>query len=285
MTSQAVATIEPPKAQLIAGRALAPIIPTTVEEVWRLAGMIIKAGLAPASYEDKQTNQPSPEKIAIGIMKGAEVGLPPITALSTIAVINNRPCIWGDGAVALCQAAGSVEWVKQHYEGTESADDWAAVYTIKRKGQAEPYIGRFSVKDAKRANLWNNPRRQPWVQYPQRMLMARARAYALREGFADCLNGLSIAEEVQDIPQAPAAKPELAFLDDDAPPAIEASRDYRAEMAACTTVTDLLAWWDGVPEADCDALFHEYEAARAKLSADDNSLESDRKFLAGESQP
>jgi len=76
------------------------------------------------------------------------------------------------------------------------------------------------VKDAKRAHLWNNPKRDPWMKYPQRMLMARARAYALREGFADCLSGLSIAEEIQDLPEAPKPLTDTTFLDD--APQIEA---------------------------------------------------------------
>jgi len=50
----------------------------------------------------------------------------------------------------------------------------------------------FSVQDAMRAHLWGNAHRRVWLEYPKRMLMARARAYALRDGFADCLMGLSI---------------------------------------------------------------------------------------------
>lgn len=200
--------------QLKTGGPIAPVIPRDVDETYRLAKAIVMAGLAPASYEmDGPSREPDPQKIMIGIMKGLEVGLPPITALSTIAIINKRPSIWGDGAVALCQQSGQVEWVKTRWEGTEDQDDWTAIFEIKRRNQDEPYVGKFSVLQARRAKLWANPKKIPWIQYPGRMLLARARAYALREGFADCLAGLSIAEEIQDLPAEP-EKVSTDFLDD-----------------------------------------------------------------------
>src|SRR5690606_6210149 len=59
-----------------------------------------------------------------------------------------------------------------------------------------PIKATFSVADAKKAGLWG--KQGPWQQYPKRMLSMRARAFALRDGFADVLRGLGIAEEVQD---------------------------------------------------------------------------------------
>ena len=45
----------------------------------------------------------------IAIMHGLEVGLSPLSALQRIAVINGRPTIWGDGALALVKASGLCE--------------------------------------------------------------------------------------------------------------------------------------------------------------------------------
>lgn len=210
-----------PKAPLLAGARVQPIVPRTVDEVARVARAVIVAGLAPNSYEGRTADETA-SRVMVGIMKGAEVGLAPITALSTIAIINGRPSIYGDGAVALCQASGKVESVDAHYEGQETPDgfpdNFTAVYSILRRGQDKPYVGRFSVADAKRAKLWQNPRKAPWMEHPKRMLMMRARAFALRDGFADCLSGLAIAEEAQDMP-APAPAPVNAdFLND--PPAV-----------------------------------------------------------------
>lgn len=200
--------------RLETGNALSPIVPRTVEEAFRLAQLVVKAGLAPSSYDN------DPSKVVIGIMKGMEVGFPPITALGTIMIINNRACLWGDGAMALCQARGvvdqvGVDWTgKAPTEKDQASDDWGCVVRIWRKNQAQAYEGRFTVLDAKRSHLWQNPKKQPWCLYPQRMLFNRARAFALRDGFADCLSGLSIAEEVQDLPPPPTEKADVSFLTD-----------------------------------------------------------------------
>src|SRR3546814_9078840 len=113
-----VATVDGPRegvrkvmASLESGQRVAPIVPRNVEEAFRIAQAVVKAGLAPASYERDDPNpnrEPDVQKVLIGILKGAEVGLPPIKALYTIAIINKRPCIWDDGAVALCQQSGHV---------------------------------------------------------------------------------------------------------------------------------------------------------------------------------
>jgi len=219
-----------------------PLIPTTWEEVEAWADRIIAGNMVPASYgveakdtggDAKKAAEQTRARLVIGIEKGLEVGMGPVTALSTIMIVNNRPSVWGDGALALVHRQNVVEKVEQIYEGKEIVgdkntistsdftDDFSAVFRIWRKGHEAAYEGRFSVRDAKRAHLWNNPRKQPWIEYPKRMLMARARAFALREGFSDCLFGLSIAEEMQDVPEAPPAKTDTSFLDDAPRPALE----------------------------------------------------------------
>jgi hypothetical protein len=135
-------------------------------------------------------------------------------ALKGIAIINGRPSIWGDLAVALVQSKNLIEEMEHHYTGEPDADDRTCHVVIKRRGQEKPYDGHFSVKDAKRAKLWLNPRKQPWIDYPERMLFNRARAFALRDGFADALAGLAIREELEDLPPEP--KPvSLEFLNDE----------------------------------------------------------------------
>lgn len=214
-----------------AGAPINAIVPRNLDELARVAAAIIKAGMAPDSYIVDPTKEKPPitpeeasertkARIMIGIMKGAEVGIPPISALSTIAIINNRPCIWGDGAVALVQSRNVIERWEERFENSEKfaepvsdefgeldyapttrdfSDEYTAVVTIWRKGQSEPYVGKFSVRDARRGKLWNNPKKLPWIEYPKRMLLWRARIFALRNGFSDCLMGLAIREEVQDM--------------------------------------------------------------------------------------
>lgn len=203
--------VKAPKAELVAGEKVAPIIPRTIEEVARIANAVITAGLAPDSYKGGDDKAVA-SKIMVGIMKGAEIGLGPLTALANIAIINGRASLWGDGAVALVQASGKVKEWSEEWTGDEQTDTWTAICTIWRVGQDAPYVGTFSWADAKRAKLTT---KGPWVQYPARMLMWRARSYAMRTGFADCLSGLAIAEEAQDLPVPPPPAADVSVLDDD----------------------------------------------------------------------
>lgn len=185
--SEAATETAPRLPSLQAGGAVKAIVPQDFDGAWRIAVAVTKAGMAPKGLE-------SPEKAMVAIMHGMEVGLTPMAALQSIAVVNGRPTIWGDGAIGLVRGSGKCEWIKERLEG--DGDNMVAICEVKRKGEDDPIRARFSVADAKKASLWGKA--GPWQQYPKRMLAMRARAFALRDGFADILRGLGIAEEVQD---------------------------------------------------------------------------------------
>lgn len=213
-----VATIENARPQLIAGGRPAAIVPQTMDEAYRMAKAVCLAGMAPKGMD-------TPEKAMIAIMRGLEVGLTPFQALDKIAVVNGRPTIWGDGAIGLVRGSGICEWIRERIDG--SGDNRTAVCEAKRKGDPEIIKRSFSVADAKRAGLWGKA--GPWQQYSERMLQMRARAFALRDGFADVLGGLYLREELEDgqpsfTPPAPPAvsppppPPERVAIAPPAPP-------------------------------------------------------------------
>lgn len=181
---------------LQSGGAVRAIVPQDFDGAWRIAVAVCKAGMAPKGLDQ-------PEKAMVAIMHGMEVGMTPMAALQSIAVVNGRPTIWGDGAIGLVRASGLCEYIQERIEG--EGDNMVAICEVKRKGEKQPIVGRFSVADAKRAGLWG--KQGPWTQYPKRMLAMRARAFPLRDGFADVLRGLGIAEEVQDYQHASAPQP------------------------------------------------------------------------------
>jgi len=121
------------------------------------------------------------------------MGIHPMQALQNIAVINSRPSLWGDAALALVRASPLCESVSEKREGD------TAICTVKRRGEPEQ-TRTFSINDAKRAGLWN--KKGPWQEYPARMLQMRARSFALRDVFPDVLCGMNLAEEVQDMPES-----------------------------------------------------------------------------------
>jgi hypothetical protein len=122
-------------------------------------------------------------------------------ALQNIAVINGKPSVYGDAAMALVQASPVCEDVEEFFEN-EGSPNPIAVCIAKRKGR-KPVTVKFSVEDAKRAGLWG--KQGPWSAYPKRMMQMRARGFALRDAFPDVLKGMITAEEAQDYPDE--AKP------------------------------------------------------------------------------
>lgn len=171
---------------LVAGGKAAAIIPQTFDDCYRMGKLLAASGLVPNEFKEK------PEACTVAIMQGMEVGLSPIAALQSIAVINGRPSIWGDGALAIVRASGLLESFEERHEGE------TAICTAKRRGENGVIVRRFSHSDAEKAGLARKP--GPWTQYPARMRQMRARAWCLRDGFADVLKGLQVAEEQNDIP-------------------------------------------------------------------------------------
>lgn len=241
-------------AKLEAQDGVRAILPTDLDEAQRYAAGIIRAGIVPDAFRYKQDilndeklihrrGDPNAPLILMGVLKAMEIGAPPQTGLAGLLPINDRWSIWGDLAVGLAQSKGLVANQQRRYIGPsfdpatplgEWPDEYGVLYSIWRKGQPDPYTSEFTVRDARRAGLWMNSRKQPWIQYPNRMLFNRARAFALRDGFADTLQGLAIAEEALDHTPEPALLEDqgtrhASALDDEpetdgAPPPEEAER-------------------------------------------------------------
>ena len=142
----------------------------SLEEAFRFANAICASGFAPKGME-------KPEAVLVAIQLGAELGLTPMAALQNTAVINGRPAIYGDAALALVRSSGLLESYKEEEIGEVGSDAYGYRVTAARKGD-QAAIESFTVADAKRAKLWGKA--GPWTQYPEQMLRARARAFALR---------------------------------------------------------------------------------------------------------
>lgn len=165
--------------------------PQSLEQAESFAKTIAKSSLCPNSFKGKS------DDVLVAILMGAEVGLSPMQALQNIAVINGRPTVYGDAAIALVRANNQCEYVKEWSEGSYDKKNFVAYCEGKRKGQ-EPELRKFSYGDAERAQLLKKP--GVWQQYPERMIQMRARGFCLRDVFADALKGLEIKEEAQDKP-------------------------------------------------------------------------------------
>lgn len=175
------------KAEMKPGAAIGALVPQSLDDAFRLSKALAMSGdMVPKHFQAK------PEMIMAAIVRGMEIGLAPMQALSNIAVINGRASVWGDALPAMMQKFG-------HHVDTEiegDGDKMVATATLTRGDTGKTIVRTFSVDDAKKAGLWGKA--GPWQTYPKRMLAMRARSWAVRDGAADALMGLQIAEEVQD---------------------------------------------------------------------------------------
>ena len=187
------------------------LAPKDLDEAMRFADMLASASIVPKDYIGK------PGNVLVAIQWGMELGLQPMQAMQSIAVINGRPSLWGDAMLALVKAHPAFEWIKEDCDGN------IATCTVKRRGEPE-VTQSFSLEEAKKAGLTG--KQGPWTQYPKRMLQMRARGFALRDAFPDALRGVISAEEARDTPaerdmgaaevvsSRPAAQPTPAALPD-----------------------------------------------------------------------
>lgn len=162
--------------------------PTTYEQAMQYAQLIADSSFAPKDYKGKAGD------ILVAIQMGYEIGLKPLQALQNIAVINGRPCLWGDAMLALAKAHPQFEYINEYEEKD------IAYCKIKRKNEPE-VVRSFSMTEAKQAGLLEKI--GPWKQYTKRMLQMRARGFALRDSFPDALKGIISREEAEDYPSEP----------------------------------------------------------------------------------
>ncbi|MDG3089199.1 hypothetical protein P7F88_25385 [Vibrio hannami] len=133
------------KADLAQGAAISGLVPKSLDDTFRLAKALASAGdMVPRHFQGK------PEATMAAIARGMEIGLAPMQALSSIAVINGRASLWGDALPALMQKAGH-----QLDSGIEGEGDNMVAWSTLVRGDTGQTIRReFSVKDAASAGPW-----------------------------------------------------------------------------------------------------------------------------------
>jgi hypothetical protein len=183
------------------GGGIAAIIPQDFDQAYRMARVIAASGAAPKSYLMKDPTDLkeyiSVERIAVAIMAGLEVGLPPMAAVQGIAVINGIPTIYGDARDGLIAASGLLEDMKEEMElDNEGMFLWARC-TVWRKGRKTPIVQTVTRPQAARAG-WLK-KQGPWQESPNRMAQMRAKGWANRDAFPDVLKGLRDRDEVVDM--------------------------------------------------------------------------------------
>lgn len=192
-----------------------------------------KQRLLPESIE-------TPEQAIVIALKGRELGLDPLYALSVIYLVHGKPSLEGEAMLGLVfkrYPDAKLEWVEQTHQ--------KAVLKMARPGGNFSTF-EFTVEDAKRAKILEkiNPdgtvsampnrsgkKNYVWEQYTKDMLMWRAVARAVRFLFPECIQGCLTPDELA--PPEPVGIVSPREIDSqfvDALPPAEAKRSLTAEQ-------------------------------------------------------
>lgn len=157
-------------------------LPTNQNE-WTLlidqARCFLQSGLLPKSLQ-------KPEQVVLVMLKGRELGIPPLQALSHINVINGKPAMSAELMLAQILKLHP----KTQFKFPERTNEKCTI-SVKRLGfDWENFT--FTIEDAKQASLLNNP---SWVKYPRAMLHARVVSEMARSLFPDAIAGISYTPE------------------------------------------------------------------------------------------
>ena len=117
-----------------------------------------------------------------------------MSAIQHIAVINGKPALYGDAILAVCSGHPDFENIEEIALLGVGNKVTGYTCTVKRNTRL-PVSQSFTVEMATEAGLWG---RQVLGRLILPMLQMRARAFALRDSFADALGGVRVVEEVQD---------------------------------------------------------------------------------------
>jgi len=146
-----------------------------------VASEMVKTGLLPSNIK-------TPQQAVLIMLKGKELGVPPMESLGNIFIVDNKPSLASQLMLSLLYRSGVMEDI-QILDKNNSC-----TVTMKRKGMS-PYTATFSEDDARKANLLykNN-----WKNYPKNMCRARAISMCARVVASDVIGGLYTPEEIEE---------------------------------------------------------------------------------------
>lgn len=146
----------------------------------RVANALAQSDVVPKAYRRK------PADIMAACLAGRELGLPPMSAMQRIFVVDGRPTLSAEGMVSLVQKAGHEIWVDP------ASNAAGATVHGRRRGSAQVHTMTFTIEEAKGAGLAG---KDNWKKYPKAMLRARAISALCRIAFADVLAGYAYTPE------------------------------------------------------------------------------------------
>lgn len=168
----------------------APVLPSAgeVQALMLLAEGAAMSGYLSSSAPMSNMNQRKADAFFV-MTYGRELGIPPMTALKTIYVIDGKPSCSGQALLALMRRAG----IRVELPDPGTVTDRATIRVKRPDGDWREYT--YTREMAQRAGLLN---RKTWQQYPAEMLIWRAVSTAARFEAGDVVGGLYTVDEVSE---------------------------------------------------------------------------------------
>lgn len=164
---------------------LAPFNPSTLAEAMDMSKMLASSALIPTPLKGK------PGDVLVILMKGRELGLSPLQALSEVYVVEGKPSASAKLKLGLCLQRPDI---CLYFRCVESSAK-RAVYETQRAG-SQPVRMEWTIEQAQKAALIGRP---TWKSYPETMLRHRCESALADSVYPDLVQGLMITDEAEDI--------------------------------------------------------------------------------------
>lgn len=119
-------------------------------------------------------------QVAVKIMAGQELGIPPVAAMTGIAIVKEKVTLGANLIAALVKASGRYDYRVTTHTETE------CVIQFYEHGKPTN-ASTFTMADAKKAGLSGTN----WTSYPKAMLFARAMTQGVRWNCPDVMSGIA----------------------------------------------------------------------------------------------
>ena len=152
------------------------------------AGVLVQSGMLPPSIR-------TPVQAIAVMLKGRELGWPPMLSFSAINIIQGKPTLTAEAMLALILRA----YPETKIQYTQNDDEACRIKVTKPGNDANEFS--FSFEDAQKAKLTSKAN---WSLYRRAMLRSRCISEMARSLFPDALQGCSYTpEELEPLPHEP----------------------------------------------------------------------------------
>lgn len=166
-----------------------------MREVYQIASIFSASNLVPECYRggDKSVGRAN---CFVALSMGFELGIAPMQALTHITVVNGRPGIDGQLAIALANKRAPIKGGIRYQEGGEGDEQFCCAFAVDAEtGEQREYT--ITIADAKAAG-WFSKSHSHWHRDPKLMLRYRAAKYLVNTNWPDALMGMHTADELED---------------------------------------------------------------------------------------